>query len=383
MRRVLVLLLVCSLWGWGSTARAEVGVTADSVTVGVSNAQQGPAHFLGVELSRGARVYFNAVNAQGGVLGRQIKVVQYDDGYEPDSCIANTKHLLEKDKVFALINYVGTPTSKAVAPMIAAHNVPFFFPFTGAGFLRDMMLSPTVFNLRATYDMETEALVDYVIKQGKRRIAIFYQDDSYGRAGLSGTRLALERRDLPLAAAGTYLRNTTAVNQGLITILKAKPEAVIMIGTYLPCAEFIKRAVSLGMRDVTFLNISFVGSKALAQELGPLGDGVIVSQVVPLPWNADVPAVKEYQDMMRASFSTFEPEFVSLEGFLNAKLFVEILKRAGSDLTRQRVIQTAESISHLDLGLGPVISYTTQDHQGLKQVFLTVIKDGKFLSLER
>jgi len=288
---------------------------------------------------------------------------------------------LHQDKAFLLFNYVGTPTTKAVLDIVTREQVPFFFPFTGAAFLRDTANAPTVFNLRASYDMETRSLVEYLLRKGRRRIAIFYQDDSYGRAGLQGVKAALSERNLSLVAEGVYLRNTTAVNQGLLTIRKANPEAVIMIGTYKPCAEFIKRARRLGMNDVDFLNISFVGSEALARELGSDGEGVIVSQVVPLPWNVDIAGVRDYQQALKRSFPDDQPGFVSLEGYLNARLLVEILRRSGDPMTRRSVIEAAENLNDVDIGLGEPVSFSALDHQGLDKVYLTRITGGKFVSL--
>ncbi len=383
MQRRTGLLLLCMLAFvfCAAGARAENEQTDNAILIGIANVQDGPAQFLGVELNRGARACFNAVNESGGIAGRHLTIMSLNDGYEPDRCIEATRRLLHQDKAFLLFNYVGTPTTKAVLDIVTREQVPFFFPFTGAAFLRDTANAPTVFNLRASYDMETRSLVEYLLRKGRRRIAIFYQDDSYGRAGLQGVKAALSERNLSLVAEGVYLRNTTAVNQGLLTIRKANPEAVIMIGTYKPCAEFIKRARRLGMNDVDFLNISFVGSEALARELGSDGEGVIVSQVVPLPWNVDIAGVRDYQQALKRSFPDDQPGFVSLEGYLNARLLVEILRRSGDPMTRRSVIEAAENLNDVDIGLGEPVSFSALDHQGLDKVYLTRITGGKFVSL--
>lgn len=378
MRYVLCLAVLFGMLATTS-AHAVDGVTDNEVVIGISNAQEGPARLLGTELSRGAAACFRQVEARGGIFGRSVVVVQYDDGYEPEQCLFNTKKLLNEGKVFALFGYVGTPTSKAVLPLVTRQRVPFFFPFTGAGFLRDVSIAPTVFNLRGTYDMETQAMVDYLSKQGKKRIAIFYQDDSFGRAGLAGAQRALKKQNMNLVAEGTYPRNTTAVNRGLLAILKAQPEAVIMIGVYQPCAEFIKRARKLGLNNTTFLNISFVGSNALAAALGPDGDGVLVTQVVPFPWNTKIPAVRTYQAAMRQEDPAFQPSFVTFEGYLDAMLLVEILRRSGRDLTRERAIRAAEDLESLDLVLDSEVGFTAFNHQGLKKVYMSMIKNGGFV----
>lgn len=361
----------------------KTGVCGDSIKIGISNAQEGPASFLGTEFSKGAQAYFNSINEQNGINGKKIEVVQYDDGYEPENCIKNTKKLINEDNVLLLFGYVGTPTSKAVLPIIQSEKMPCFFPLTGAGFLRDVKKSSYVFNLRATYDMETEAMVDYLVKKGKNKIAIFYQNDAYGMAGLSGVKKALTKRDIELVSEGTYERNTVAVNKGLISIKKGSPEAIIMVGTYKPCAEFIKRAKKLGLKDVEFLNISFVGSKALAEELGDKGQDVIVTQVVPLLWNATVPAVKEYQGVLKKYFPDSEPGFVSLEGYLGAKLLVKVLEKAGDDLTSESLVGVSETMEIDLLGSGTKMSFSPSDHQGFNQVFMTKIVDGKFSEMSK
>lgn len=213
---------------------------------------------------------------------------------------------------------------------------------------------------------------------GIKKIAILFQDDSYGRAGLTGLKKALDKRGLPLLGEATYQRNTVAVKKAVITMRRLKPEAIVMIGAYAPCAEFIKIAKKAGLKKVLFLNISFVGSKALAKNLGAAGDGVVVTQCVPFPWDSTLPGVAEYQKTMKKAYSDFEPGFVSLEGFLSAKTLVHILKKAGNDLSRTSVISTAENLSDYDLGIGDNVTFTSDDHQGFNKVYLTVIKDGKF-----
>ncbi|MCD4650960.1 MAG: ABC transporter substrate-binding protein [Candidatus Cloacimonetes bacterium] len=356
---------------------AEDGISNDSILIGISNAQSGPALFLGTELSKGAQAYFNYVNDNGGINGKKIKVIQYDDGYEPKRCTANTNKLIANDKVFALFGYVGTPTCKAAAPMIQRAKVPFFFPFTGAGFLRDTSKFSYTFNLRATYDIETEAMVDYLVKKGSNKIAIFIQADAYGRAGLDGVNKALSKRNMKLAAEARYQRNTVDVSEAVSVMKKNNPDAIIMIGAYKPCAEFIKQAKKSGMTNVEFLNISFVGSKALAKELGATGDGVIITQCVPSPWDDSIPVVKEYKKIMKQYSESFTPGFVSLEGFLNAKLFVKALKK--SNLTREGLVTAIQSIKNHDLGSGDRISYSATDHQGFERIYMTEIKNGKFI----
>ena len=365
-----------------SPAHAEDGVTPDRILVGVSNVQKGQAGFLGQELLKGASAYLSHINDTGGVHGRTIQLVALNDSYDPIECIDNTKKLLDVLNVFLLFGYVGTPTTQAVLPLVNKRRIPFMFPFTGASLLRDTHKAPTVFNLRASYEQETRAMVEYLAKAGKKRLAVFFQDDSFGLNGLFGVMEHLkEFPSMKLVAKACYKRGTTAVNSALISILEAKPDAVILVGTYKPCAEFIKRAKSLGLRDAIFMNISFVGSKALAQELGDAGNGVLVTQVVPLPWDTSVSAVAEYQQLMLASDPLYQPGFVSLEGFLNAKLLVRLLQKTGPQLTRESLLHSVRNAYDINLGLGADVCFTPMDNQGQKRVYITRIANDTFETL--
>ena len=259
-------------------ATAEDGVSADSITFGQAAVLEGPASALGQGMRTGIQAAFDEINARGGVHGRKLKLISRDDGYEPDRAIAETRKLINEDKVFALIGPVGTPTSAAAQPIATAAKVPFIGAFTGAGFLRNPKLE-NVINLRASYGAETEAWIKHLTEDLKiKKIAIFYQDDAFGRAGLDGVKAAMSKRGLDLAEEATYERNTVAVKTALLALRRAAPEAVVMVGAYKPCAELIKLAHKLELNPV-FVNISFVGASALAKELGPDGKGVVVSQV--------------------------------------------------------------------------------------------------------
>src|SRR4029079_2780864 len=260
-------------------ASAEDGVTADTITLGQGAVWGGPAAALGQGMKTGMNAAFDEINKKGGVHGRKLKLISADDGYEPEKSIVATKKLIEEDKVFALIGPVGTPTSAAAQPIATAAKVPFIGAFTGAGFLRNPKLE-NVINVRASYDAETEAWVKHLTEDLKiSKIAIFYQDDAFGRAGLSGFKKAMDKRKMEVFAEAPYERNTVAVKTGLLTLKRAEPEAVVIVGAYKPVAEFIKLSKKVGFNPV-FVNISSVGANALARELGPEGKGVIVSQVV-------------------------------------------------------------------------------------------------------
>ncbi|MEP5421060.1 MAG: ABC transporter substrate-binding protein, partial [Roseibium sp.] len=310
------------------------------------------------------------------------ELISYDDGYEPDRSIAQVNKLIKEDKVFSLIGPVGTPTSKATQPIATAAKVPFVGPFTGAGFLRDPAHGNIV-NVRATYGAETEAWIQHLHDDLKLdKIAILYQDDGFGRVGLAGVNAALEKRGMSLVAEGTYQRNTTAVKSALLEIRKAKPQAVVMVGAYKPIAEFIKLARKVKM-DAKFVNISFVGSKALSAELGDAGEGVIVSQVVPFPWDDSIPMVKAYQAALKAIDPAAEPGFVTLEGYVVGKLAVMGLENAGKDVTRENFLNAFWSTGAFDLG-GVTLTFGPGDSQGMDDVFMTSIqKDGSFAPINK
>lgn len=365
-----------------SFAHGEQGVFGNRILFGQSAAFKGPAAALGLGMRDGILAAFKEANANGGVHGRRLELVSYNDGYEPERAIANTIRLIEQDDVFALIGEVGTPTSKAVQPITTERGIPFIGPFTGAAFLRDSSLE-NIINIRASYDQETEAWIKHLTEDlSLTRIAILYQDDSFGRAGLAGVLKAMNRRSLELVSEGTYKRNTTAVKRAVLSIRKGDPEAVVMVGAYRPCAEFIKVARSIGLSPV-FVNISFVGSKALAEELGDEGEGVMVTQVVPFPEQSDIPLVARYQKAMKDSNIGAEFGFVSLEGYMVGQLLLQALDYMGPDINRDDLVSTIRQTGTFDLG-GVVLSYGPDDNQGMDQVFLTVIQaDGKFKAIDR
>jgi branched-chain amino acid transport system substrate-binding protein len=375
MKRTAACLLVAA--GLSSPlCSAENGVTADTVVLGQSVALTGPAAALGIEMRNGAKVYFDFINGKGGVNGRKIQLVTLDDGYEPARTVPNTKKLIEEHKVFALFGYVGTPTSSAALPLFTQARVPFFGAFTGAELLRQPF-NRYIFNVRASYYDETEKIVEQLVSTGSKNIAVFYQDDAYGQAGLKGVEIAMTRRALKVSSLGTVERNTIKVEQAVKTISAAQPDAVVMISAYKACGEFIRQMKKQGSA-AQFYNVSFVGSKALADDLGGEGVGVAISQVMPFPWGAALPVVREYQSLMlRAGHKEFT--FSTVEGFIAAKVFVEALRRAGKDLTRERLIAALEKMNDVDVG-GFYVGFTPTNHNASKFVDLTIIaRDGKFL----
>ncbi len=347
------------------------GVTSSSIILGQSIALSGRTAALGREYRRGAIIYFDYINQQGGVNGRRIFVISLDDGYEVKRTVANTKQLLEEDNVFALFGYLGTSASRAVLPLVKDHKVAYFAPYSGAEFLRTPV-NPLVYNVRASYYQETATLVDYMLQQNKDNIAVFYQDDGYGKAGLEGVKRALEKNNLSITASGTVQRNTIDVSNAVSTISRSKPDGVIMICTYASCAEFIRQSKKAGMKKTMFLNISPVSSKAFVNDLWLSSEGVIISQIVPFPADTNIPIVAEYDKVSRLFSEQALPTYGSLEGYIAAKLFVEGLKKAGKNLTRSNFITALDTLNDVKLG-GFNINWNPQNHQGSSFIDITVV----------
>jgi branched-chain amino acid transport system substrate-binding protein len=360
--------LAAVLWLVVAAASAEdaPGVTAGRILFGQSAALGGPAADLGLEMQRGILAAFGEVNRAGGIFGRRLDLISYDDRYEPELAIANTARLIDEDGVFALIGAVGTPTASAAVPFIA--------PFTGAEFLRDPELTNVV-NVRASYFEETEAMVDRLVRDlGVQRVAVLYQDDSYGRTGLAGVLQALERRGMSVAGTGAYQRNTTAIKTALLGLRQNDPEAIVVIGAYQPSAAFTRWARKLGV-DAVIFNISFVGSNALASAVGPAGDGLYITQVVPFPEGDDIPLLAEYRAALTDHDPNAQPAFGSLEGYIAGRLTAAALERTGEAPTREGFLDTVATSGPFDLG-GFTLRYAPGDNRGSDRVFLTVIEDG-------
>ena len=360
------------------------GVSAERILFGQSAAFSGPAQELGKNMNLGILAAFQEANRNGGVHGRQLELVYRDDAYEPEAAIKNTQELIKQEGVFALIGAVGTPTSRSATPVAAESGVPYVAPFTGAAFLRDPEWN-NIINLRASYYQETEEMVARLTTDlGIERIAVIYQDDSYGRAGYRGVLRALERRrgtSVELVAIGVYPRNTTAVKAALLDLRRGNPEAVIIIGAYEPVAALIAWTRNTGLNPV-FLTVSFVGSNALARELGTAGAGVLVTQVVPFPTDSSIPVVAAYHRALAAYQPDAVPGFVSLEGYLAGRLAIASLERCGREVSRACFLDSLRSTDVIDLDEFE-LRYGDDDNQGSDAVFLTVIgRDGRYHAIE-
>ncbi|MFZ9947531.1 MAG: ABC transporter substrate-binding protein [Vulcanococcus sp.] len=329
--------------------------------MGQSAPFSGPSAQLGREYREGAMAWFTELNRRGGIHGRQLKLLSLDDRYEPDLTLVNTQRLIGTEQAFLLFGYVGTPTVKAVLPLIEQANIPMVAPLTGARLLREPS-QQLVFNLRASYQSEIDKMVDSLVRMGRHRIAVLHQNDAFGDDGLRSTRAALARHGLkPVAIAGVE-RNSAKTDAAAHQIQQGKPNAVVVISSYPSSAAFSQSMNQLGS-TAQLMNVSFVGTSGLQDSLtGGQANGIGISQVVPFPWDRRVPVVAEYQRLMRRQQATPKYGYTSLEGFLAARLLGEALQRAGAAPSRQAVVAAFESMKNVDLG-GFQLNMGPGDHQ--------------------
>jgi branched-chain amino acid transport system substrate-binding protein len=356
-------------------AMPSLRAQGDRILLAQSAPFTGPAAQLGIQFHQGARLCFEQLNAHGGLNRRPIELVRLDDGYEPDRCVENTRKLLADDPL-ALFGYIGTPTSLAALPLATAAKAPFFAPFTGAMGLRQP-LNRYAFHVRASYNDETALIVRQLTSLGLNRIAVFWQNDAYGKAGLDGVELALAAQNLKPVAQATVERNTVNVAQAVKTLVAARPDAVVQISAYKACAAFIRAARAAGYGG-TFYNVSFVGTQALADELGKDGAGVVVSQVVPSPYSPARPVVREFIEAVKKGGADYHANFSSMEGYLAAKVMVEGLRRAGGGKpTRDGLVAALEGIGNENFG-GFTVTFSPTDHVASKFVELSMLTgDGR------
>jgi ABC-type branched-subunit amino acid transport system substrate-binding protein len=364
----------CGPVGTGLALALTLGLPALASTelvLGQSAPLSGPSAMLGSEYREGALAYFAEMNRQGGVHGKRLRLLSLDDRYEPPLTLRNTKQLIERDKVFALFGYVGTPTVKAVLPLIEKQKIPLIAPLTGAQLLRQPH-RPMVFNLRTSYHMEIDRMVDYLVRSGRHRVAVVYQNDAFGQDGLRGALKALRRHGLKPVASASVERNSSQTSGAARMVQNANANAVLVVTAYPSSASFSRQMRQSGS-TAQLMNVSFVGTSALRSSLqSHEASGIGVAQVVPFPWNERVPVVKEYQKLMRRQQTKPHFGFSSLEGFLAAKMTVEGLRRAGPEPTRQRFVTALETMRDVDLG-GYRVQLGPQDHNGSSFVELTFL----------
>jgi len=377
MARVLArhVLIALSLLLTSITAtHAEPGVTDSTITFGQSAPFTGPTGNYGIQIRDGANVYFEHINKSGGVHGRKIELLSLDDGYEEARAVANTKALIEDKKVFALFGYYGTASTNASMKVFSAAKVPLFSTISGASSLRNPV-NRYMFNLRASYDDETATIVEQLTSFGTKNIAVFYQNDGFGQAGLAGVTAALKKHGLTPSAVGLVERNSVDVDNAVQEISKVNPQGVVMVTLYKPTAEFVRKMKQAGQHP-QFMTLSPVGTDLLAKELGQDSRGIGVSQVMPFPWTSATGLAKEYNNLVK-QYGKTGVSYYGIEGFAAAKVVVEALRKTGRDPTREKYIAALESMNPYDLG-GYQISYSPTNHSGSKFTELTVIgQDGK------
>jgi ABC-type branched-subunit amino acid transport system substrate-binding protein len=378
---IITLIAVCTVPAFAEEEEQQ------PIKLGMSTALSGPSKFLGIGIKDGIESYFARVNEEGGVFGRQLKFITLDDGYVPGAAIRNMNILIDEEKVLAVLGNVGTPTAAVTVPIATEKKTLLFAPGTGAELVRQRPPNRYVINYRASYTQETAVMVRGILESGilPHEIAIFTQNDSFGDDGYMGIIKSLQAAGYDqghLLPHGRYERNTINVEQGLLTILEApvKPKAIIMVGTYAACAKFI-RIMKRVLPDAIYMNVSFVASTALKNVLGADGEGVIITQAVP-HFDSNLQLTQEYLKDLKSYDPEAEPDFISLEGYIVARIFIEGLKKAGPDADREKIIDAILSLKNLDIGLGAPINYTNDNHQGSQKVWLTVIRDGHFESLD-
>jgi branched-chain amino acid transport system substrate-binding protein len=379
------------------------------IRIGMSAAFTGPSRGLGIELYRGSMAYFKHINDQGGVFGHKINVIAYDDGYNPVPTVSNTIQLVEEDDVFLLFDYVGTPTVTRMLPLLKIYSgqreVLLFFPFSGAQPQRERPYGQYVFNLRASYQQEIDALVGYLVSIGRNRIAVFYQIDAYGRSGREAVQKSVANQGARMVGEATYYRGTTydaSMKSQVRIIRQSSPDSIISVGSSEACAAFIRDSRDAGL-NVPVANVSFVDSENMLKLLINTGElagrdytaNLINSQVVPSYETIELPAVDQYRTLMakhavmppksliKQDYEPHKHSPVSLEGFLNAKMLVAIIEKLGPDLRPTNIKATVEAIKDFDLGINVPVSFSPDRHQGLDAVFLTTVEQGRFVPVPR
>lgn len=379
MPGTIVAALVMSMVSLVPAQAADQGLTESRIRLGMVNAQTGAASGLGQGMRSGATAVFANVNANGGIHGRQIDLLVDDDSYEPEKAIDATLKMIDGEKVFALFGFVGTPTANAILPIVKETRTPLIGVLSGAMVLRQPVIAE-VFNIRASYDDELDVLVTRFVKdRGAKRFAVFYQDDSFGLAGLHGTERALKRQGLQLVAKAAFPRGTNVVNGGLDTIMGNDPDVVIMVGPYGPLSAFVASARQQKLK-ASLATVSFVGTDNLVKLVGTGGNGIVISQVVPFPGDHSLPLARQCEALLAKQVPRQDLGFVNFEGCITAKVLVMALEKAGPALTRGAMFDALESMRDTDLG-GIRVSFSSQNHQASTAVFLTMIVNGKITAI--
>jgi len=373
LQTVQVLAALCvALLGTG-LARAETGVTAQTVLIGQSVSLTGPLAEIGNDFSEGFKAYIDEVNRRGGVFGRRLKLVQMDDGYVPQRSLANTEKLIGEDKVFALVGNLGTANVTGVLPLLEQHRVPLFAAFTGADSLRRTP-NRYLFTVMASYGSETEKMVQHLSTIGIKSIAVAYQNNTFGQEGLAGVQAAMKDRQIaPIASAAieTDARDVAVAAQ---TIARARPQAVILTMAGKATIEFIREFKKTGV-TAQLLVLSVADTNLLVKQFGKDAAGILVTQTMPAPFSDKLGVSREFRQLMRSAGKDKHVGYASMTGFVSAKAFVEALRLTGPDLTRERFMSAIESAKNMDLG-GYVLRFGPEKHHGSTYVETTMIKPG-------
>ncbi len=359
----------------------------EELKIGMSTALSGPLKEVGSNMRLGYEMYFERINREGGVNGYTFKLIVRDDGYEPARTAINMRKLIDEDQVVAIVGNVGTPTATVALPIILEKQILFFAPMTGARFLRLPQYQDYVFNTRASYEDETAEMIRGLLTMGIRpkEIAFFTQNDSYGEAGFKGAVRALEEQgfhDISQLVHARYRRNSLNVEDAVADILDAEiePKAVIMVGSYQPAAKFI-RLMRKEIPGLIYLNVSFVGSEALVEALGGDVRDVVVTQVVP-PYRSSLPVAIEYRKALSEYSPETRPGFVSFEGYIAAKIFVQTIASVKGDINRNKIRRTFASLDHIDVGTGRPLSFNFHGKSSTRNVWLTAYHSGEFVPVE-
>lgn len=382
VRGALLLSLCCGILAvilTAGTARAQgtPGLTDKEVKIGSCSALEGPSQFLGTQTVLGASTYFQVINDEGGVHGRKLKLITRDDSYDPEKVQACFNSLMD-EKVFAMGFFVGTPTAVKYVPLVDTNKIPAVGWFTGAQAL-SVPFHRYIINVRTSYYDETREQVDGLWNTlGYRKIGVIYPEDPFGTTVLEGVKIALRKHDSSPVAEASFPRQTGQVDNAIDSVRGANPDAVVLVGPYAPVATILKKAHAKGWKPM-FLTVSFVGTDELIKEGGADAEGMVITQVVPPYYLTDLKGVALYRRSMQKYHPGVEPSFVSLEGFVDAMVLVEGLKRAGRELTREKLIQAIESIHDFDVGLGPALrlNYSAKEHRGFTHVIPTVVRGGR------
>jgi branched-chain amino acid transport system substrate-binding protein len=378
-RSVVLCNAVCLLLIMAFSAHAQnpPGVTEKSILIGSCSALEGPSHSLGVETVNGANAYFSLINDEGGVNGRKLKLIAYDDSYDPAKTETCFNRLME-DKVFALGFFVGTPTAVKYVPLAESNKIPVVGLFTGAQTLYTP-LRHWIVNVRASYYDETREQMEGIWdKLGYHNVAVIYPEDAFGAAVLGGVKEALKERGAEPVKVASYERQTANVGGAIDTVRAVKPQAVVVVGPPNTVAPILKQSHAKGWKPL-FLTVSFVGTDELILEAGDDAEGIVITQVVPPYYLTEQKGVALYRRTLSKYAPSARPNFVSLEGFVDAMVLVEGLKRAGKELSREGLIHAIESIHEEDLGLGPQLklNYSAKSHKGFDHVIPTVVRGGR------